>query len=48
MARLILESMAGGMALGEIARRVSTEFSARFPRPEDALAYVADLSQEFG
>lgn len=48
MTRVVLESMAGGLPLAEIARRVSTEFSALFPRIEDALAYVADVSQEFG
>jgi hypothetical protein len=40
--------MSRGWAVGEIASRVSAEFSSLFPRPEDALAYVADLSQEFG
>ena len=34
--------------LGEIARLVATEFSARFRRPEDALSYVADLSRQYG
>ena len=48
MARLVLDSMSRGWAVGEIASRVSAEFSSLFPRPEDALAYVADLSQEFG
>lgn len=48
MARLVLDSMTKELALGEIARLVSSEFSALCPRPEDALAYVADLSQEFG
>lgn len=47
-ARLVLDSMSIGLSLGEIARRVSTESAMRFRRPEDALAYVADLSQEFG
>lgn len=47
-ARLVLESMSKGLALGDIATRVSTEFAPRYPRAEDALAYVADLSQEFG
>jgi hypothetical protein len=36
------------MSLGEIARLVSTEFSARFPRPQDALPQVADLSRRYG
>lgn len=48
VAQLVLNSMTKGLPLGEIARRVSIEFSALYPRPEDALAYVADLSQEFG
>jgi protein arginine N-methyltransferase 1 len=47
-ARLVLESMSRGVALGAIATRLSTDFAPRFERPEDALAYVADLSQEFG
>ena len=38
IARFVLESMNDGMSLGEIARLVSTEFSARFPRPDDALS----------
>jgi SAM-dependent methyltransferase len=47
-ARLVLDSMASGLPLRDIAGRVSTEFATLFHRPEDALAYVADLSQEFG
>lgn len=48
IARFILESMNGGLSISEIARRVSTEFAARFPRPEDALGHVADLSRHYG
>jgi hypothetical protein len=40
--------MTKDMSLGEIARRVSTEFSTRFPRPQDALSHVADLSKQYG
>jgi protein arginine N-methyltransferase 1 len=47
-ARFVLESMSTGQPLGEIARRVSAEFGALFPRQEEALAYVASLSQDFG
>jgi hypothetical protein len=36
------------MSLGEIARLVSTEFSARFPHSQDALSHVADLSRQYG
>ena len=48
MTRLVLDSMTKGVAVGEIANSVREEFSASFSRPEDALAYVADLTQEFG
>jgi protein arginine N-methyltransferase 1 len=48
IARCVLKSMSDGMSLGEIARLVSTEFSARFPRPQDALPQVADLSRQYG
>jgi protein arginine N-methyltransferase 1 len=48
IARLVLESMTGGVSVGEIARLVSSEFSARFPRPQDALSHVADLSRQYG
>jgi len=48
MTRLVLDSMTKGVAVGEIANSVREEFSPSFPRPEDALAYVADLTQEFG
>jgi type I protein arginine methyltransferase len=48
IARMVLESMGNAASVGEIARLVSTEFSARFRRPEDALNYVADLSRQYG
>jgi protein arginine N-methyltransferase 1 len=47
-ARLVLQSMSTGLSLGEIARRIYEDFGALFPRQEDALAYVADVSQNFG
>ena len=48
IARFVLEAMNGGLSISEITRRVSIEFSARFPRPEDALTQVADLSRQYG
>jgi len=48
IARFVLESMSQHVPLGEIARRVSTEFAGRFPHPKDTLSYVADLSQRYG
>ena len=48
IARFVLGAMNGGASVGEIARQVSTEFPARFPRPLDALSYVADLSRRSG
>ena len=48
IARLVLDSMNDGVSVGEIATLVSSEFSARFPRPEDALSHVADLSRQYG
>jgi protein arginine N-methyltransferase 1 len=48
IARFVLESMNDGMSLGEIARLVSTEFSARFPHSQDALSHVAALSRQYG
>jgi protein arginine N-methyltransferase 1 len=47
IARFVLESMNDGISLGEIAQLVSIEFSARFPRPQDALSHVADLSRQY-
>jgi protein arginine N-methyltransferase 1 len=48
IARFVFESMNGGSSISEIARLVSTEFAVRFPRPEDALSHVADLSRHYG
>ena len=48
IARTVLDAMAEGVPLGDIARRLSIEFAARFPRPQDTLSYVADLSEEYG
>ena len=48
IARFVLESMNGGMSIGEIAGQLAVEFPARFARPHDALDYVADLSRRFG
>ena len=48
IARAVLESMNNGVSLGEIAQMVSTKFSARFPRPQDALSHVAHLSRLYG
>jgi protein arginine N-methyltransferase 1 len=48
IARLVLESMNDGISVGEIAKLVSSEFSARFHRPQDALSHVADLSRQYG
>ncbi|MDP6609259.1 MAG: 50S ribosomal protein L11 methyltransferase [Vicinamibacterales bacterium] len=47
IARLVLDAMSRGVALGEIAGLVSAEFPARFPHPEDALGHVAKLSRQF-
>ena len=44
----ILSLMDGSLALGDIARRVSDRFPTRFPRWEDALARVAELSARYG
>ena len=46
--RLVLESMGNGVTLAEIAQKVSAEFPARFPTPQDGLTFVADLSVRFG
>jgi hypothetical protein len=48
IARFVLESMNDGLSLGDIARLVSSEFSVRFPRHQDALIHVADLSRQYG
>ncbi len=46
--RLVLEFMGNGVTLAEIAQKVSAEFPARFPTPQDGLTFVADLSVRFG
>jgi protein arginine N-methyltransferase 1 len=48
LARFVLDAMSEGVPLGEIARRVSAGFPARFACPQDTLSYVADLSQKYG
>jgi protein arginine N-methyltransferase 1 len=47
IARFVLDSMSRRIPLGEIAHLVSNEFPARFPRPQDALRHVADLSRQY-
>jgi hypothetical protein len=46
-ARFVLEAMHEGVPIGEIARRIATEFGGRFARPNDALRFVADLSRRY-
>jgi hypothetical protein len=46
--RRVLESMDGGISVGEIAKLVSTEFPERFQGPKDALSHVSDLAQRYG
>jgi type I protein arginine methyltransferase len=46
--RFVIDAIDGQASVDEIARRVSAEFPGRFPRPCDALSYVADLSRQFG
>jgi protein arginine N-methyltransferase 1 len=48
IARSVLASMNDGVSVGEIARRISTEFPARFRRAPDALSRVAELSRRYG
>jgi protein arginine N-methyltransferase 1 len=48
IARFVMNSMNDGLSVGEIAKLASNEFSLRFPRPEDALSHVADLSRQYG
>lgn len=47
VARFVLDAMAGNMSLGEIASQIATRFPSRFPRWEDALGYVGDLSRKY-
>ncbi len=46
--RLVVNAMHDGTPLGEIANLLSHEFPSRFPRPEDALDHVADISRQYG
>jgi type I protein arginine methyltransferase len=48
IARSVLASMNDRVSVGEIARRISTEFPARFQRATDALGRVAELSRQYG
>jgi hypothetical protein len=45
--RLILELMASGTSVGEIACRVSERFPTHFCRWEDALTRVGELSEKY-
>jgi protein arginine N-methyltransferase 1 len=47
IAHAALELMRGSAPLGDIAREVRASFPSRFPRFEDALAFVGDLSCRF-
>ena len=47
IARRVLESMSEGLALEEIARRLTAEFRARFARPYDALCHAVELSRQY-
>ncbi|MGA9755875.1 MAG: class I SAM-dependent methyltransferase [Desulfobaccales bacterium] len=46
--RFILELMDGQSSLGEISRRLSVEFPARFAGENEAMARVGDLSLNYG
>jgi type I protein arginine methyltransferase len=48
IARSVLASMNDRVSVGEIARRISTEFPARFRSATDALSRVAELSRQYG
>jgi hypothetical protein len=43
----ILQEMADGLSLDQIARNVATQFSRRFPTWKQALDRVADLSAKY-
>jgi protein arginine N-methyltransferase 1 len=45
---LILSLMDGRRALGTIARAVAERYAEQFPRWEDALAHVGELSKKYG
>ena len=46
--RVALDAMASGATLEAIARRLRSEFPARFAREEDALAHAGELSVRYG
>ena len=46
--RFVLEAIDGQASLNDIALRLSAEFPCRFPRRQDALSYVADMSRQYG
>jgi hypothetical protein len=48
LVRFVLEAMTHGTPLGEVASQLTTRFPSRFPRWEDALGYVGDLSRKYG
>jgi SAM-dependent methyltransferase len=48
LARLVLEAMANGVPLGEIASQVMAQCPSRFLSWEAALGYVGDLSRQYG
>jgi hypothetical protein len=47
IARLVLDGIADGRSLGEIARLVSNSFNGRFARAQDALDHVVELSRRY-
>ena len=47
IARAVLEAMNEGVRLGEIAKQIAASFPSRFPRPGDALSFVAELSRKY-
>jgi hypothetical protein len=47
IARLVLDGIADGRSLGEIAQLVSTSFNRRFARAQDALDHVVELSRRY-
>jgi hypothetical protein len=48
LARFVLDAIASGASLGEIASQVHAKFPGHFPRWETALAYVGELSLQYG
>ena len=47
IARAVLDAMNEGVPLGEIAKQIAAGFAGRFPRPGDALSFVAELSRRY-